>query len=145
MYLTRGSRNVQHAGTPEHKTTPPQLAVFARKNTVTKYTEVLTPAERAEGQAIAAEILQTRGYQLARKWIAAAGLVPRQRWKTCSVERVRHALQASTGVLVSIEELLLALADAGFVAREIDGEASTNVMLSTLPKRGARVLLSAMH
>ena len=97
-----------------------------------RYTELVTPTQRADANQIAAAILQTPDYQLARRWLDRAGLRPRQCWKTCAVDDVLDAMFASSGQTVDVSTMLLALADAGFVAREIGGEPSTNVMVRTL-------------
>ena len=106
---------------------------------MTRYTELLTPGERAEALVIVGEIAATAGYQLARRFIDRAALRPRQCWKTCSINFVRLAMFNSTGCAVTTEAMALALADAGFVARTIGGEPSTNVRLRSLPRRGERI------
>ena len=105
-------------------------------------TVTLTNAERAEAYAIVASTMQSPGYVLALLWIKRAMLLPAKKWKTCSIEHVRSRMVASCGVEVTTNELVLALAHAGFVAREIDGEASTNVLLRRLPRAGERVDLT---
>ena len=109
---------------------------------MTRHTELLTAAARAEAIRITGEITQTADYQLARRFIARAHLAPARKWKTCSVDRVRAEMLAATGATVTLEAMVLALADANFVARELDGEASTNVKLRSFPKRGERVDLA---
>lgn len=107
-----------------------------------KHTELLTQAERDHATQIAGQITQTADYQLARQFIDRAHLMPTKKWKTCTVDQVRAAMLGATGIVVAGEAMALALADAGFVARLIDGEPSTNVRLRSFPKRGARIELA---
>ena len=105
----------------------------------------ITDSQRNEAAAIVQEIERTEAYALARRWIDRTGITPLPRWRSCSIDHVRGAMLASTGVSVDLETMALALANRGFSAREINGEPSTNVRLGSLPKRGVRVCLAEAH
>jgi hypothetical protein len=102
----------------------------------------LSDTDRALGYALAISILQSAECQLAIRWIRRAHLVPRRCWKTCSTKRVRLAMLESTGIAVSEEAMVMALASSGFSARIIGGEESTNVGIRCLPRGGQIVDMS---
>ncbi|MEO5695853.1 MAG: hypothetical protein ABIQ60_01820, partial [Burkholderiaceae bacterium] len=58
---------------------------------------LLSPADRALGQAIATKLMQTRDFELSRRFIDRAHLRPRRAWKSCSIAHVCDAMQAATG------------------------------------------------
>jgi hypothetical protein len=99
------------------------------------HTTTLTAADRAEALAIAASTQTSHGYKLARQFLDRAAIVrPRGVWHTCTIEHVRQVMAQATGHTVTSNEMALALADAGFVARELDGEAVTNVRRHSLAR-----------
>ena len=103
----------------------------------------LTPAERRYGRAFVMETTLRPGYHLALNWIRRARLVPcRSKWKSCSIDHVCGVMLATTGLEVSLHEMMLALAELGFSARMIEGELSTNPKLRYLPKPGDRVSMT---
>ena len=104
--------------------------------------EKLTEADRALAHALVVQTMQTIEYGLALRWIERAGLYRRCVMKTCSIHRVRLAMLKSTGIAVSEEAMVMALAMSGFAARPIGGEESTNVALRSLPKPGAEIDMS---
>ena len=103
----------------------------------------LTPAERRYGPALVREPTQRPGYHQALMWIRRAPLIPcRNKWKSCSIDHVRSLMLATTGIQVTQNEMMLALAELGFSARMIEGELSTNPKLRYLPKPGDRVSMT---
>ena len=89
------------------------------------------------------ETTQRPVYHLALKWIRQVPLIPcRSKWKSCSIDHVRRLMLATTGIEVSQNEMMLALAELGFSARMIDGELSTNPKLRRLPKPSDRVSMT---
>jgi hypothetical protein len=112
---------------------------------MTKYTEVLSPADRDLANALVAQIMRSDEYASAVQWIKRAALCPRRTWKTCSVARVRLAMLKSTGTVVSEEAMVMALATSGFTARPIGGEESTNVSLRTLSRVERDGLKDLLH
>ena len=55
---------------------------------------------------------------------------------------MRSLMLATTGIQVTQNEMMLALAELGFSARMIEGELSTNPKLRYLPKPGDRVSMT---
>src|SRR5437867_912726 len=73
-------------------------------------------ADDADIADIISTIQRSAGYSLALQFIQQSRLIPRRRWKTCSIERVRTAMADCTGCTVSLAEMALALGVSGFVA-----------------------------
>lgn len=107
---------------------------------------LLTSADRVAAKAIIVEIYASAGYQLARHFIQRAALHPRECLKTCSIAYVRQVMASATGYAVTEDQMTQALADEGFVARNIEGIGSTNVRLRGLQRamrEGVELPLSA--
>ena len=118
--------------------THPILTSSPMKNETVKLSEV----DRALGNALIEQTMQTIEYGLALRWIERAGLYRRCVMKTCSIHRVRLAMIKSAGFAVSEVAMGIALAAKGFSSHELGGEWSTNVALRSLPKPGAEIDMS---